>query len=309
MPQGGNRYISKYLTNYSNKYTNDEYIADKIFTSDVGVKQETGKIAVYNYERLLEETLRANGTPANMATWGMSYTSYAVEEHAIKDVITDRDRRNADSVVQVEQSTIENLKDKIMLRQEKQAADLVFGNSWSQVTTNTSATSWRSNTTTSNPIGNVLSATGVILRNTGKQPNCMVVGWQVYEGLKENPQVYDRLAYTERGILTADILAAMFDIDKLLVGKASYNTAQEGLTPTTTFMWGNKAWLAYMSPNPGLRKISAALRLRVDGTSMPYKVTRWRGDEVDGDYYQLSTMSQPIAIATLAAYMWSNAAV
>lgn len=309
MPQGGNRYVSKYLTNYSTKYTNNEYIADRFFNTDVPITQETGKIPTYNYERRIEATARANGMPANMATWGMSYTSYAVEEHAIKDIVTDRDKKNSDPGIQVELSTIDNLKDIILLRQEEQAASLVFGNAWSNVTTNVSATSWRSNTTTSLPIANVLSATGVILRWAGKQPNKMVMGWQAYEGTRENPQVYGRIQYSERAIVTADILAAMFDVGELLIGKSSYNSAAEGMTPTTTFFWGNKAWLGYMDPSPGFRKVSAAVRLRMNGTSNPYVAKKWRSDERAGDYIELSSMSKPIAVATLAAYIWSNCAV
>lgn len=309
MPYGGNRYVSKYLTNYATKYSNDEYIADKIFTSDIPVMQETGRIPVFNYERRLEHTLRPNGAPANMATWGMSFTSYVVSEHAIKDILTDRDRKNSDPAVQVELATVENLKDIIMIRQEQEAADLFFGSNWSNVVTNTSATSWRSNTTTSNMIGNVLSATGLIIRWSGKTPNTMILGWQVYESARENPQNYARIMYTDRALITPEIMASMLDVDRLFVGKASRNTADEGLAATTTFMWGNLAWLGYMDPSPGLRKVSAAVRLRVDGTSTPYKVKKWREEELSGDYIEVSTMSNPIAVATLAAFLWSAAAV
>lgn len=309
MPYGGNRYVSKYLTNYATKYSNEEYIADKIFSSDIPVMQETGRIPVFNYDRRLEVTIRPNGMPANMATWGMSFTSYNVVEHAIKDIVTDRDRKNSDPAVQVELATVENLKDIILLRQEMQAADLFFGSNWSNVVTNTSATSWRSNTTTSNMIGNILSATGVILRWSGKSPNTGIFGWRVYESARENPQNYARIMYTDRAIITPEIMASMLDIDKLLIGKASYNTALEGAANTTTFMWGNLAWLGYMDPSPGLRKVSAALRLRVDGNSMPYQVKKWREEELSGDYVEVSSMSAPIAVATLAAFLWSAAAV
>ena len=93
MSYGGNQHVNKYLSNLSVAYMNADYIADQIFKGDVMVSSESDQWVTYNIERRIESTLRANKAPANAATWGISYTSYSLEEHALKDIITDRDRK------------------------------------------------------------------------------------------------------------------------------------------------------------------------------------------------------------------------
>src|SRR2546423_8185891 len=52
------------------------------------------------------DTLRADGTSAHMADFGFTTAAYVCEEFALKTRITDRQRRNADKVLQLEVSKI-----------------------------------------------------------------------------------------------------------------------------------------------------------------------------------------------------------
>ena len=70
----------------------------------------------------------------------------------------------------------------------------------------------------------------------------------------------DRIKYTSpayAGKITPQLLAEAFDVDKVLVSKAVYNSAQEGATDSFSFVVGNNALLCYAAPSPGLMVPSA----------------------------------------------------
>lgn len=311
MPYGGNLHIAKALTNLTIQYKNSEYIAP-MFLKDIPVQKESDLYYVYERNFRIEDTWRANKSPSNQVTWGISTSSYSCDEHALSDIVSDRDRRNSDAI-NVDVDTTEFLTDKILLTQEWEAATLMFTTtSWGGNAQLATATSWNYNTTTSAPIQNVLSGTGYIVQNSGVRPNTLVIGWDTFQCLKENPNVYDRIKYVERAIVTEQLLAAIFDVDNVYVGKAVYDTSKESAPGNTaiassmTFMWGGHALLGYFNPNPGLRKVTAAGTMRVTEAGMPYKVKKWRKEELAGDIIEVSTMFTHKLIATSCAYYFSS---
>ena len=86
---------------------------------------------------------------------------------------------------------------------------------------------WVTNDNTNTFIDDVLTRIETIRSNTGFKPNVMVIDHGTYNSLKKVDALLDRIRYTQRGILTAELLAAMFDLDQLLIGEAIYSTAKE----------------------------------------------------------------------------------
>lgn len=307
MPQGTSR-ISKPLTNLSVHYKNAEYIADMVLPQ-VPVKQESDLYWAYTSDFRLPETARANGALANMATWDASTNAYYLEEHSLKDVITDRDYENYDSALVVEKHTTEYLIDKLMMRKEYRTHQLLFTTTtFSNNATLTSATSWKYHTTTSAPIQNVLSATGYVVQYAGKRPNKGVMSWNVFAALKENPNVYGRIQYVEKAIVTEQILASLFDIQQLHVGTATYDSAKEGETESQGAIWGDDFLLGYFG-QPRIRDANAAINLYKPTYGSPFKVKKWREEDVEGNYIEVQSFYAPKAVATSAAYLIKSASL
>lgn len=308
MPQGSTR-VSKPLTNLSVLYKNDNYIAGQVL-GNLPVVKESDLYWVYNSEQRLPQTLRANKSQANMYTWDASTSSYTVEEHSLKDVISDRDYENVDSALQLERHTMETLIDKIMMRLEYETQKLLFTTTtFSSNATLTTATSWNYNTTTSAPIQNVLSATVAITKASMKKPNFMVTNLDVLASLKENTNIYSRIQYTDRAILTEEILASLFDLDKVFVGTAMYDQGKEGGTESMTTIFPSDALIGYFKPNPKLRDVSAAVNMRVMKYGSPYKVKKWREEDIEGNMIEVQSMFKPKAVATSCAYLFKTAAL
>ena len=150
----------------------------------------------------------------------------------------------------------------------------------------------------------VLTATGVIIAASGTKPNIGITGWDAYEVLKENTALINRIQYSERGIITPDIIASLFDLDKLYIGKAIYDSAKEGETESQGFVWGADFLLAYKNPRIGLKNATYAITLRQSSFGNPYMTKKWHDDEIDGDWIQVQTMFQHRAVATACAYLF-----
>lgn len=301
--------VSKVLTNVSVAYRNEEYIAGQVL-KDLNVIRDSGEYWVYSSDFRLPETKRAKGTPANMVSWEASLGSYIVNEHALKDIVTDTDRENSDLPDSLDKQTTEYLTDKILMRMEYEAHKLLFTTTtFSGNATLTTATAWKYNTTTSAPIQNVLSATGYIRLYSGKTPNTMILGWDSFAAVKENTNVYSRIQYAERAIITEDLLASLFDIQKVYVGKAAYNQGKEGATVSQTSIWGSDALLAYFAPAPGLKTPTTAVNIRVASKGVPFRVKTWRDEAVEGDYIEVQTKCAPKAVATASAYLFKTVAL
>ena len=91
-------------------------------------------------------------------------------------------------------------------------------------------------------------------------PNTLLLSWQVYQALKKNPLVIDRIKYTTpafAGSINESLLAQAFDIDRVIVSKAVYNSAAEGIAASMAFVSGKNALLCYSAPSPGLMVPSA----------------------------------------------------
>lgn len=305
MPQGSTR-VDKALTNFSVQYKDMEAIFPK-FLPTIPVVKESDKYWIYNRDVTLTDSRRANGAPANAVTWDASTSSYSVTEHSLKDSLTDRDRDNADNVFQLRVDTTEFLQAQIMRRQEFEVKKIIFTTTtFSNNVSLDTNTSWVGNTTTSAPVQTVLSGTSVIVLNAGKRPNTMVMGNNAFDSLRENVNIQERIKYVQQSIITEKIIASLFDIQQVHVGRMALDSSQDGLAASLGFLWDtDKALLAFFGPT-GRKMASAAVGFRKLSKGNPWRVKRWRDEEIEGDWIEVQSMFSPKATATLSGYLFSS---
>lgn len=292
-------HINKPLTNVSVVYQNTDFIGDKVFPR-VGVNKDSNLYHVHSSIFQIVETERANGTPANRISWGLSTSSYSLKEHALKDVVTDRDYRNVDAPIQADAETTEILTNAMLLRKEQQAASILFSTTcWSNNTTYTTTATQSWKTSTTYPTKDIMSATSVIRKASAKEPNTMVLGTDSYDTLRENSNIYGRIQYVERAIVSTQILAALFDVQNVHVGKTVYDSNYEGLSESMAYLWGANCWLGYIAPSPGRKIPSAVYRFEVGSR----KVKKWRDEEVAGNWIEVGDTYKHKCIATACGYL------
>jgi hypothetical protein len=94
----------------------------------------------------------------------------------------------------------------------------------------------------SNPIGDVKAGKEAIRSATGVYPNVIEIPALVMPVLTEHPKILDKIKYTQTATVTAELLARLFEVDKVIVGKAiGFDDAGASID-----FWGTDVILAYV---------------------------------------------------------------
>lgn len=308
MPLPSQVHQDQALENVSIAYKPGDLIAQELCPM-VPVQHESNKYYVYSKDQLvLPETARGVSAEANKASFSLSTATYRLQEHALKDFISDRARQNADAALNLEVDAVEHLTNLILMRQEVELADLIgSGLSWANTTSLTSTFAWSANTTLSNPLLFVDSAASTIMQQSGMKPNTLLINDPTFRAAKEHVSIVDRIKYTSAESVSEELLAKLFNVDKLLVGRGIRNTGQEGIADATSnsWIWTDLAWLGYVERSPGLKKPSALYNFTMKQGN-PVKVLRWREDNLESDAIQVSKLYQQQAPMSAAGYMIVN---
>lgn len=300
MPLRNQLHVDKLLSQISVKYRNTMFIADQVFPT-LPVKKDSDLFRVYDRDFRLPETLRSNKGLANEHSFDVSNSSYILQQHSLKDYVSDRDAENYD-IADLRADTTEELTDKILLRMEKSVADLFTSTSWSQNVSLAAAAQWSLNTTTSNPIIQMDSATTAVLQSAALEANYAVIPHSVLLAAKNHDSIIDRIKYTSADI-TPNMIAGLFDIPQLLVPKAVIDTSAKGLTPTVSFLWGDNVFVGYKPARPSPLRPSAGYTFK---NAIPM-TKRWRVEERQSEAIEVNIHYQPKVVASLAGYLLKDA--
>jgi len=304
MPLKNQLHVDQLLSNISVKYKNANYIASEMFP-EVPVKKDSDLYRVYDRDFRLPETIRSNKGVAREASFNVTTSSYILAQHSLKDYVSDRDAENYD-ISDLRADTVEYLTDKILLRMEYEVAQLFVnqtstGNtnaSWSLAVSLSSAQQWSLDTVTSNPIPQMDTAATVVLENSGQVVNYAMLPHRCLIAAKNHTSVIDRIKYTSADITPA-MIAGLFDVPQLLVGKAVYDTAQEGLAATITPLWGDNVFVGYKPAKASPMAPSAGYIFK---NNLPM-TKRWRVEERQSEAIEVNVHFQAKVVSSLSGYL------
>ncbi len=271
-------HVDAILTNISVAYMQraENFIADKVFPV-VPVDKQSDKYFKYTKNDWLrdEAQVRADGTESVGSGYNITTDTYYTDVWAIHKDVGDQTRANADAPINVDREAAEFVTHRLLLRRELQfVSDFMTGGVWGSTASGVSSaspstgefTQW-SDYTNSDPIEDIEAGKQEILSVTGMEANTLVLGYEVFRQLKNHPDLVDRIKYTSSQTITEDMLARMFDIDRVLVSKAIKATNAEGASEAYSFATGKSALLAHVAPNPGLLTLSAGYTFQWTGVS------------------------------------------
>lgn len=305
----GTIHIDQALTNISVGYKNTEFIAAEVLPV-VPVAKESDKYFIFGKENFrLENDDRANGAPSNRTvSWTVSTDGYNCKKKSLHDVITRDDRANADAPLQPDITTTQRLTEKIQLRREHSVASYLFNTATfsGRTAALTGAAQW-SDYVNSNPLKNIDDAIDSIEREVGISPNTIVMGREVFNKVKRHPDVLDLYKHTQKGIITPDILAEAFGVERILVGKSVFNSAPEGASPAMTRLWGKFVLICYVTKVPAINSPSLGYTFnwKIYGNNT-WMTKKWWDDNIDGDKIEVTTSYDVKITAPEAGYLYST---
>ena len=282
-PTSSQVHVDAILTNISVAYLQraENFIADKVFPV-VPVDKQSDKYFVYSKNDWLrdEARVRTDGTESVGSGYNITTDTYYADVFAIHKDIGDQTRANADAPINVDREAAEFVTHRLLTRREIQFVnDFMTTNKWATDVTGVSASPTAGQTiqwsdyTNSDPIEDIEAGKAQILSVTGMEANTLVLGYDVFRRLKNHPDLVDRIKYTSSQTITEDMLARMFDIERVLVSKSVKATNAEGATAAYGFTTGKTALLAHVAPNPGILTPSAGYTFSWTGVSQGMGLT------------------------------------
>ena len=267
MPKMQDAHIDRALTNVSVAYLQDAnaFIADKVF-GKVPVKRQSDVYYNYNKGDFMrdEAQVRGAGTESAGGDYGVeSSTPYYCRKHAFHKDVTEEERTNYDNPLDADTDATDFVSQKMLVRREMEWASKFFkAGVWGTEIGGVAATPSDSQTLqwnlpTSNPIKDITDASVAMAGATGFKPNTLVLSPYAFTALKNHEDILDRIKYTQKGIVTADLLATLFEVDNVYVAWGVVNSAAKGAADAIDFIMGKNALLCYSNPAPALRKPSA----------------------------------------------------
>ena len=305
------------LGNVSIAYRNQKYIADMVFPI-IDKVSPRAKIARYLKGAWFrdEAGIRAAGTRARRGGFPTDYLDVLTKEYAFAKEVTDEDR-NAVKVaggppLKPDQDALEICADKIDLNKERRAANLILTGTWSGAAGEDVEGLWVAGSSNTF-INDVETRIETIRGNTGFRPNKLMISANTLKEIKMESTVLDRIKYTQAGIITAELLAALFDLDEVLIGDASYSSAAEkvdGSDATMVNVWEKtatkgSAFLFYAPASPGLKKPSAGYQARTAYASgLPRRSETWRENAEHQDVYESAEETHILITGPDLGFLW-----
>jgi hypothetical protein len=324
MPQPGQEIIiAGPLKNVSIAYRNRLYVADSVFPLIPNVPLEA-KMARYLKGAWFrdEAMMRGPGGEAGRGGYPVDYLDIILKEFAYAKEVTDEDRQIAAqqnaAPLQPDQDAVEFATDKINLKREVRVANLVKLGVWSSIAAGgtDAGGAWAAGAGNTF-LADVKAKKALIQKNTGFNPNALLIDNGTYMSLTEEATVLDKIKYTQKGVLTKELLAAILDLDEVIVAGAVISTAVEkkaGTDFTAALIWEVNAgkgmgFLFYRPPAPGLKMPSAGYIARggdTQGFSAGMRLTTWREASRHQDVYEAAEKLDIVATGLDLGYMWKD---
>ncbi len=241
------RVVDPVLSSIAQGYRNSEMIAALLFPR-VPVELRAGNIITFGKEDfMLYGSARVPGQNTKRVQFGYSGSAYALVDYSLEGQLPIEVMQEAANGPSIDASamTVRKVRNIMDLRLEKASADIArTAGSYAAANkvTLSGTGQWSDFTGVSQPIQNIETAKEAVRAATGKRPNTVVMGAAVMAKLRQHPIIVDRMKYTGRDVATVEILAALFGVQRVMVGDAIYsNDAGNAFTD----VWGKDVVVAY----------------------------------------------------------------
>lgn len=295
-PQKSDMHVNTPLTNMSVAYIQDasEFIATKIFPL-LPVNKQSDSYFRYDIGDFSRDEMeeRAPATESVGSGYDLDTDTYNCKKKALHKDVPEDDYGNADTPLDPDKDAVMFLTKKALINSEKTWHDNFFktgvwhddieGVASGSESLGDSMVKW-SDATDAKPVKEIGYYQKLIKGKTGFKPNCMAIGVDVFNALKECDDILNRVKYTQRGIISTEILASLFELDLVLVSGGVYNSAAKGATDDLDFFASDDALLCYINPYPSPRMPSAGYTMawkQFYGGNKGYRIKKFYMEELE----------------------------
>lgn len=302
--------IDPVLTNMLVGYmqADDRFVASRVFPILPVEKQGFTYYTFTKKHFFLDELKsRAPGGEFARSGYGVSTASGLAQLWGLEHPIADEARANNQMPMSLEQAGLRWLAQMSLIRKERAfSADFMVTGVWA-TDDNNATTDW-DDFAAGDPVNDVLTARRTISNNTGRDANAMVLGYIVHQALVNHPDIIDRVKYTRDGLLGSveAILGQAFGVSNYIVGKASWNSANEGQTFSSAAIIDDDCLVTYVDSAPGIMTASAGYTFAWDGGGSQGSIATYRDQSHKADVLQHSEAWDQKVVATDLGYFFAD---
>ncbi|MDR2551447.1 MAG: hypothetical protein LBD10_14750 [Desulfobulbus sp.] len=244
--------IQPELTAIAIGYRNTRLIADNVLPR-IPVGKREFKYLVYNLADgfTVPDTRVGRKGKVNEVEFQATELTASADDYGLEDPIPQDDITNAPPNYDPVGRAVEGITDLILLDREIRVAGLVFNAATYVNKVTLSGTSQFSDFANSDPIATIHTALDSCLM----RPNVMTIGRPAFSVLCRHPKLCKAIFgnNTDVGIVTANQVAQLFELDEVLIGEAYLNTAKKGQAVALSRVWGKHIALTYRDRNATTR--------------------------------------------------------
>ena len=321
-PTRSDVHVNAPLTNVSIAYLQDEkkFISSQVFPL-INVPKQSDLYFQYDQGDFMrsEAKQRAPGTESAGAGYDLSTASYSCDVNALHKDVADQIRANADAPLNMDSDATKFLTQQMMIKRDRDWATSFFsGGTWTGSTTGADINlaggglnEW--DTAGGTPIEDIDDQADSIEAKTGFRGNTLVLGVDSYNAMKNSADVVDRIRYTQTGVVGEDLLASLLGLDKVIVARGVYNSANQGAADVIGRIYTPKsALLLYVPPSPSLMQPSAGYTFAWGGYTGAgpdgQRVSRFRMDHLRSDRIEMEMAYDQKQVSTVLGARFTNCA-
>lgn len=298
------RVVDPILTNVAQGYRQVEMVAATLFPS-VPVQKSGGQILEFGKDSFkLYNARRAPGAGTKRVQFGYLGRPFALVQDSLEGILPREYLRDSGQLpgVNLDSRTVNSTMRSLLLTLENDCAAIAT-NASNYDSDHKVALSgndkWSDGT--AEPNDNIEAGKEAIRQSVGIYPNTLLLSARAFKVAKANPNVVERFKYTSRDSITAEMLANLWDLDRVVVGKAvAFDDAG-----TTIDIWGNNAILAYVPPAPsGMEDPSYGYTYTMEGHPLVEKP--YYDNNSKSWIYPVTYERAPVLTGILSGYLIQN---
>ena len=283
-------------------------IAPYFFTSE-----QAASYYVFDKENLASSPLlidRAPSTEYPREQLKLSQDLYGCTNRGVEIPVDDEERRKYASAFSADDAAMRRIRNIIKVNHERRIYNKVTGGTF----TSTSPTNkWDDHTVdvnsvpTSLPVEDIDIARNAIYTACGMEPNLLILPRSVFYALKEHPEILNKIKYSQKGIITVDLLSEVFNIPIAIAGGLD-NSAADGQAVVTAGIWSDTVWLGVVGAANDLQSPTAIRTFVWTGMTGPDGATveSYRDDRIQSDVHRGKQYTDEKICGTQLAYTLTN---
>lgn len=281
--------VDPVLTNVARAYRPEGFVYDRL-APRIPVEKDSGLYPIWtglfgDSRDSGDQTKVSDRASTPEVDFDWSTDSYLCEDYRLKFSITDKERRQADKALRLEQTKLTALLDVMAIRREIRLADtLRHTDNSGQLTGGTATPSNKWDVDAATIEADIKTGALAVRDKVGRMTNSILMELKVAYAVALQQDIRELLKYTVPGdrIIAggAAILPPTIHGHRVLVAESMRNTARPGASQSLSTIWDDHVRLLYLAENAGWGVPSVAYSFQVFGE----QVDRWRENDPPVDY-------------------------